>query len=231
MKRRNLIKTALASAATLALPPQVFGNQQVTPDAAAGVIGGFNPLLGIPSRFAFGGQFNFGEVTLYQHLPKSGMTEFFQSMWNGSLCHLQNSLDCKMNGHLMKFSNIIEAVADKPDTYRTLLFYDGATANEIMELKEITLKYPNISVICSQRLNRQKNPTDLNGAWFADNVISFNRLEEPLLYHPWAKGEEVTHETKMIKNRNFNRKDWKQSVAIESKGRFKVVCEFFSGNL
>ena len=182
MKRRNLIKTVLGSAAALSLPSKGMNPPKdlnlPTPAAA---------INGIPSRFAFGGQFNFGEVTFYQHLPKSGMTSFFEAIRED----LTASNICTMNfrANLCSAHTAISHMrAFIKQEGKALMLKDGINSyEEIIKLKELAANHPNLSIICATTSRDHKME------WFADNVINFSSYKDGLASH---KCELITNRRK-----------------------------------
>lgn len=179
MNRNTFLKTALGSAAALSLPAaaQFIDYQQVT----SPVIGG------VKSRFAFGGQFNFGEVTLYQHLPGQEMGNFWESL-RGDIkgpdrqIHLRADL-CQQN-----IFRRVNCLAEEPDGKVIILSWGIASYEEVLKLAEIVKRLPNVTAVCATTSREYKMKL------FADNVIDFSAHKDGL----------ASHKCELIKRRRIN---------------------------
>ncbi len=101
---------------------------------------------GIPSEFAFGGEFKFGELSLYLHSDQEAMNSFF------------NSVACSLNPSCLLFShwatrNLRAYLALKPSAQRNLLIFEKVSGDDILAIKDFLVRNPKHIALCATASN------------------------------------------------------------------------------
>ena len=177
MNRKSFLKTSLGSLAALSLP----FNAQAAPIST-----------GIKSEFAFGGEFKFGELSLYLHRPKSGITQLLHSIVGKDQEHDWSWCIVTPNtvGGRYPLKNLVSTVKFHRDQVskngEVLLIVDGVVEEELNELKRLLEDFPKLSIICSMNTAGKSN-VSMTAIAMPDNIISFDLHPTPGAYTHLAR--------------------------------------------
>ena len=208
MNTRTFLKTSLGSLAALTLPFE----SQAAPLASP---------TGIPSEFAFGGEFRFGELSLYVHRPEVDIRKFFQSIWRGVF----NQFGSHAQIYYSNRYKIEEGYSPgreieyfpKRDPNVLLMFENVQTEKEMTYLKETALKFPKLSIIGSC----VKGSVGLSpyGLMFhGDNIINLDKHPTPGSYTHWARSFKSKVSDSFVREINFRQDE--SGFKVMSKSSF-----------